>query len=77
MFVRDFEKAREMRKSSSSIVVFVIRLEDGKCLPLYLVTDLCILTIFENIRMWRQSVIEYCIAEDIKYSFFISIGYAE
>lgn len=77
MFVRDYEEAKEMKKISSSIFVFVIRLENGMCLPLYLVTDLCLLSIFENIRMWRQSLIEYCISEGFKYSCIAGISYVE
>jgi len=77
MFVREFENAKKSRKDSSSIVMFAIRLEDGKFLPLYLVTDLCLLSIFENIRVWRQSLIEYCIAEGLKYSCIAGISYVE
>lgn len=77
MFVREFENAKKSRKDSSSIVMFAIRLEDGKFLPLYLVTDLCLLSIFENIRKWRQSLIEYCIAEGLKYSCIAGISYVE
>lgn len=76
MFVREFEKAKAS-KNDSSIVVFAVRLEDGKVLPLYLVTDLCLLSIFENIRMWRQSLIEYCIAEGFNYSCITGISYVE
>lgn len=77
MFVREFEKAKALKKDSSSIVMFSVRLEDGKFLPLYFVTDLCLLSIFENIRMWRQSLIEYCIAEGFKYSCIAGISYVE
>lgn len=77
MFVREFEKVKALKKDSSSIVMFAVRLEDGKFLPLYLVTDLCLLSIFENIRMWRQSLIEYCIAEGLKYSCIAGISYVE
>ena len=77
MFEREFEKAKKSRKDSSSLVMFAIRLEDGKFLPLYLVTDLCLLSIFENIRVWRQSLIEYCIAEGLKYSCIAGISYVE
>lgn len=78
MFVREFEKAKGLKKdSSSSIVMFAVRLEDGKLLPLYLVTDLCLLFIFENIRIWRQSLIEYCFAEGLKYSCIVGISYVE
>lgn len=63
MFVREFEKAKALKKDSSSIVMFAVSLEDGKFLLLYLVTGLCLLSIFENIRMWRQSLIEYCVVE--------------
>lgn len=77
MFVREFEKAKALKKDSISIVVFSVRLEDCKLLPLYLVTDLCILSIFENVRMWRQSLIEYCIAEGFKYSCIVGISYVE
>lgn len=77
MFEREFEKAKRSRKDSSSIVMFAIKLEDGKFLPLYLVTDLCLLSIFENIRVWRQSLIEYCVAEGLNYSCIAGISYVE
>lgn len=77
MFVREFEKAKVLKKDSSSIVMFAVRLEDGKFLSLYFVTDLCLLSIFENIRMWRQSLIEYCVAEGFKYSNIAGISYVE
>ena len=77
MFVREFEKVKALKKDSSSIVVFVVMLEGGKHLPLYLVTDLCILSIFENVRMWRKSLIEYCVTEGLKYSCIAGIGYVE
>lgn len=77
MFVREFEKVKALKKDSSSIVMFAIMLESGKILPLYLVTDLCLLSIFENVRKWRQSIIEYCIAEGFKYSCLIGISYVE
>lgn len=77
MFVRKFRKAKEMKKESSSIVMFAIMLESGSILPLYLVTDLCLLSIFENIRVWRRSLFEYCFAENIKYSALIGVSYVE
>lgn len=77
MFVREFEKAKEMRKNSSSIVMFAIRLEGNKILPLYLVTDLCLLSIFEDIHIWRQSLLEYCTVEGLKYSCLIGVSYVE
>lgn len=77
MFVREFEKAKKSRKDFSSIVMFAIRLEDGKFLPLYLVTDLCLLSILENIRKWRESLIEYCIAEGLNYSCIAGVSYVE
>lgn len=77
MFIREFKKAQEMKKESSSIVVFVVGLEDDKFLTLYLVTDLCLLSIFEKIRIWRQSLIEYCVAEGFKYSCITGISYVE
>lgn len=77
MFVREFEKAKALKTDSSSIVMFTVRLEDSKFLSLYLVTDLCLLSIFENIRMWRQSLIEYCVAEGFKYSTIAGISYVE
>lgn len=75
MFVREFEKAKKMRKESSSIVMFSILLESGKILLLYSVTDLCLFSIFENIRAWRYSLLEYCAAENIKYSTLIGVSY--
>ena len=77
MFVREFEKAKRSRKYHASIIMFAVMLEDDKLLPLYLVTDLCILSIFENIQVWRHSLIEYCSAEGLKYSHIVGISYVE
>ena len=77
MFVREFRKAKEVKKSSSSIVMFAVMLESGKILPLYLVTDLCLLVILKDIRIWRDSLLEYCVAENIKYSHLVGISYVE
>lgn len=77
MFVREFKKAKEAKEDSSSIVMFVIMLESGKALPLYLVTDLCLFSILENIRTWRHSLLEYCVSENIKYSTLIGVSYVE
>jgi hypothetical protein len=77
MFVREFENAKEMRKNPSSIVVFTIKLENDKILPIYLVTDLCLLSICEDIFMWRESLLEYCIAEGLSYSCLIGVSYVE
>lgn len=77
MFERDFEKAKKSKKDSSSIVMFAIRLEDGKLLPLYLPTDFCLLSIFENIRVWRQALIEYCVVEGLKYFCIAGVSYVE
>lgn len=75
MFVRELQKAKEVKKESFSIVMFAIMLESGKILPLYLVTDLCLFSILENIRIWRHSLLEYCVAENIKYSTLIGVSY--
>lgn len=77
MFVCEFEKAKEMKEDSLSIVMFAVRLEDGKFLSLYLVTDLCLISIFESVRIWRQSLIEYCVSEGFKYSCLVGISYVE
>lgn len=77
MFIREFEKAKELKKEFSFIVMFLIMLESGKTLPLYAVTNLCLLSIFENIRNWRRSLLEYCAAENINYSTLIGISYVE
>lgn len=77
MFVREIEKAKEMKKESSSIVMFTIMLESGKILPFYLVTDLCLFSILENIRTWRHSLLEYCVNENIKYSTLIGVSYVK
>lgn len=77
MFTREFRNAKKSKTDSSFIVMFAVKLEDGKFLPLYLVTDLCLLSIFENIRIWRQSLIEYCVAEGLKYSCIVGVSYAE
>jgi hypothetical protein len=77
MFVREFEKAKEMKNEFSFIVMFAIKLENNKILPLYMVTDLCLLSILEDICVWRKSLLEYCVAEGLNYFCLVGVSYVE
>ena len=80
MFTKSFNEAKKslMEDSSNcSIVMFGICLEGGKVLFLYTVTDSCLLAIFEDIRTWRKSLLEYCVSENINYVHLLSVSYVE
>lgn len=80
MFTKSFNEAKKNCLEDSpncSIVMFGICLEGGKVLFLYTVTDSCLLTIFENIRVWRHSLLEYCVSENIDYAHLLSVSYVE
>lgn len=80
MFTKSFDEVKRSQLESPrgcSIIMFSVRLKSGKSLPLYIVTELCLLTICENIRVWRQSLLEYCVSENLDYGCLISVGYVE
>lgn len=75
--LNEVEKIFLESPSGSSIVMFGIYLKGGKILFLYTVTDSCLLTVFENISAWRQSLLEYCTSENIDYAYLFSVSYYE
>ena len=80
MFTKSFNEAKKNFLEDStncSIVMFGICLEGGKVLSLYTVTDSCLLTILEDIRVWRKSLLEYCVSENIDYGCLLSVSYVE
>jgi hypothetical protein len=80
MFTKSLDEAKKNWREYSftcSIVMFGICLEGGKVLFLYTVTDSCLLAIFENIRVWRRSLLEYCVSEKIDYAHLLSVSYVE
>lgn len=80
MFTKSIDEAKKNRlesPSGCSIIMFLIRLKSGEQLPLFIVTDLCLLTIYEDIRSWRQSLLDYCVSENIDYGCLSCVGYVE
>ena len=63
MFTFDLEKAKSWRTSDSHVVVmFVILLANGRKLPVYHVTTSSLMDVFEDIRVLRGIVADFCSA---------------
>lgn len=78
MFTLDLKAAKQYRLSSmDDIILFVVRLSDGRNLPVFFNTSECLLTIMENIKEYRIALIEYLCNSGYSYGSLKCVGYAE
>lgn len=78
MFTLDLKVAKQnCLNSKDDIIVFIVRLIDGRILPVYFNTSECLLTIMENIKEYRVALKEYLCSSDYSYGSLKCVGYAE
>ena len=78
MFTLDLKAAKQNRRSSmDDIILFVVRLNDGRNLPVFFNTPECLLTIMENIKEYRFALMEYLHDSGYSYGSLKCVGYAE
>lgn len=78
MFTLDLKAAKQnCLTSEDDIILFVVRLIDGRNLPVFFNTSECLLTIMENIKEYRVALREYLCNSGYSYGSLKCVGYAE
>nr|DAV34067.1 MAG TPA: Interleukin-12 alpha subunit [Microviridae sp.] len=78
MFTLDLKVAKQNYLSSNDdIILFVVRLSDGRNLSVFFNTSECLLTIMENIKEYRLALKEYLSNAGYSYGSLKCAGYAE
>lgn len=78
MFTLDLKVAKQnCLNSQDDIIIFVVRLRNGRNLPVYFNTSECLLTIMENIKEYRIALMEYLCSSNYSYGSLKCVGYAE
>lgn len=78
MFTLDSKSAEQnCSTSKDDVIIFVVRLDNGRKLPVYLATSECLLSIMEDIKEYRAALKEYLYASGYLYGSLICVGYAK
>lgn len=78
MFTLDLKAAKQnCLTSEEDVLIFVVRLDDGRNLPVFFNTSECLLTIMENIKEYRVALREYLYNLGYSYGSLKCLGYAE
>ena len=78
MFTLDLKAAKQNCSSpKEDILIFVVRLDNGRNLPVFFNTSECLLTIMENIKEYRIALMEYLHSSGYSYGSLKCVGYAE
>lgn len=78
MFTFDSKVARQDCKApEDAVVMFIVCLDNGRNLPVYLSTSECLLSVMENIREYLSSLKEYVCASGYSYGCLKCVGYVE
>ena len=77
MFTLDSKAAEQSCSTSKDdVIVFVVRLDNGRSLPVYLVTSECLLSVMEGIKEYRIALKEYLYGSGYLYGSLKCVGYA-
>ena len=78
MFTLDSKVAKQnCLTSKDAVILFVVRLDNGRNLPVYLSTSECLLSVMEDIKEYRDVLKEYLYSAGYLYGSLKSVGYAE
>lgn len=78
MFTFDSKVAKQNCNAPEfSVVMFVVSLDNGRNLPVYLSTSECILSVMENIREYLAPLKEYVRSSGYSYGCLKCVGYVE
>lgn len=78
MFTLDLKVAKKnCLTSEEDVLIFVVRLTDGRNLPVFFNTSECLLTIMEDIKKYRTVLKEYLHVSGYSYGSLKCVGYAE
>lgn len=78
MFTFDLQSAKQnCLDSKDDVLIFVVRLDNGRNLPVYFSTSECLLSVMENIKDYRVALKEYLYGFGYLYVSLKCVGYAE
>ncbi len=78
MFTLDVKVAKEMLAGSAeSIIMFLVLVDSGRKLPVYIVTDSSLVEVCSNISDYRDSLIDIVSKEGFKYGALIGVSYVQ
>lgn len=78
MFTLDLEIAKEVfDKDSEFIIMFLVLVDPGRKLPVYVITDSSLVEVCSNIRCYRDFLIDVLFEEGFNYSSIVSISYVQ
>lgn len=78
MFTLDLKVAKQnCLTSKDDVLIFVVRLNNGRNLPVYLSTSECLLSVMEDIKEYRAALKEYLYNAGYLYGSLKCVGYYE
>ena len=78
MFTFDLKTAEQnCLYSKDDVILFVVRLSNGRNLPVYLATSECLLSIMEDIKEYCAVLKEYLLSSGYLYGYLKCVGYAK
>ena len=78
MFTLDLEIAKEIRvEGSELIIMFLVLVDSGRKLPVYVVTDSSLIEVCSNISDYRDFLIDIVSKEGFKYGALVGVSYVQ
>ena len=78
MFTLDLKIAKEvLAGSAESIIMFLVLVDSGRKLPVYVVTDSSLVEVCSNISDYRNSLVEIVSKEGFKYGALVGVSYVQ
>lgn len=76
MFTLDLEIAKDVLvKGSESIIMFLVLVDSGRKLPVYVVTDSSLIEVCQNISDYRKFLIDVVSMKGFEYGSLIGVSY--
>lgn len=78
MFTLDLKAAKQnCLTSKEDVLIFIVRLDNGRKLPVFFSTSECLLSVMEDIKEYRTALKEYLYGLGYSYGSLKCDGYAE
>ena len=78
MFTLDLKIAKEvLAVDAESIIMFLVLVDSGRKLPVYVVTDSPLIEVCSNISDYRDFLIEVVSKEGFKYGALVGVSYVQ
>lgn len=78
MFTLDLQVAKEiLAGSAESIIMFLVLVDSGRKLPVYVVTDSSLVEVCSNISDYRDSLIDVVSGKGFEYGALLGLSYVQ